>query len=221
MGLFDGFFKKQSKQENKNIDFYRANLFQKNIASNIENDSLEIAISFHHSLVSVTDKTLTVKTLNGETHSFPIRFSEKDFTTTTHVGRFQNGRDFRLIQPMDLSLEMAKSNHNALGAFTLGSVNPSGWAVHFFLTEKNDLRQTNVFEKGSAEQIQKLIQGSLMGIKFGLPDKFVEFSKRLLPLIADNPSQLNDFDESEEFIHFMKSNLEVYTSSEITIINKI
>ena len=221
MGLFDDLFKKQSKQENKNIDFYRANLFQKNISSNIENDSLEIAISFHHSLVSITDKMLSVKTLNGETHSFSIRFSEKDFSTTTHIGHFQNGRDFRLIQPIDLSLEMAKSNHNAVGAFTLGSVNPSGWAVHFFLTEKNDIRQTSVFEKGSSDQIQKLIQGSLMGIKFGLPDKFVEFSKRLLPMIADNPSQLNDFDESEEFIHIMKSNLEVYTSSEIKIINKI
>ncbi len=221
MGLFDDLFKKQNKEENKNIEFYRANLFQKNIASNIENDSLEIAISFHHSLVDINDKILSVKTLNEETHSFPIRFSEKDFSTTTHIGRFQNGRDFRLIQPTDLSLESAKSYHNAVGAFTLGSVNPSGWAVHFFLTEKNDIRQTSVFEKGSSDQIQKLIQGSLMGIKFGLPDKFVEFSKRLLPMIADNPSQLNDFEESEEFIHIVKSNLEVYTSSEIKIINKI
>lgn len=221
MGLFDDLFKKRNKEDNTNIDFYRANLFQKNIASNIENDSLEIVISFHHSLVNITDKMLSIKTLNGETQSFPIRFSEKDFSTTTHIGQFQNGRDFRLIQPIDLSLETAKSNHNALGAFTLGSVNPSAWAVHFFLTEKNDLRQTSVFEKGSSDQIQKLIQGSLMGIKFGLPDKFVEFSKRLLPMIADNPSKLNDFEASEEFIRIMKSNLESYTSSEIKIINKI
>jgi hypothetical protein len=221
MGLFNDLFKKQSRQENQNLAFYRANLFQKNIASNIENDSLEIAISFHHSLVSITDKMLTVKTSDGQTYSFPIQFSEKDFSTTTHTGRFDNGRDFRLIQPMDLSLNMAKSNHNALGAFSLGSVNPSGWAVHFFLTEKNDIRQTSVFEKGSSGQIQKLIQGSLISIKFGLPDKFVEFSKRLLTMIEENPSQLNEFDESEEFIHIMKSNLEVYTSSEIKIINKI
>lgn len=221
MGLFDDLFKKRNKEENTNIDFYRANLFQKNIASNIENDSLEIVISFHHSLVNITDKMLSIKTLNGETQSFSIRFSEKDFSTITHIGQFQNGRDFRLIQPIDLSLETAKSNHNALGAFTLGSVNPSGWAVHFFLTEKNDIRQTSVFEKGSSDQIQKLIQGSLMGIKFGLPDKFVEFSKRLLPMIADNPSKLNDFEASEDFIRIMKSNLESYTSSEIKIINKI
>jgi hypothetical protein len=221
MGLFDAFFKKQINQEKENLTYYRANLFQKNIASKIENDSLEIAIGLHHSLVRITDKILNVKALNGETHSFPIRFSEKDFSTTTHIGKFQNGRDFRFIQPKDLSLKMAMINHNALGAFTLGSVNPNGWAVHFYLTEKNDLRQTDVLEKGSVDQIQKLIQGSMMGIKFGVPDKFVEFSKRLLQIIADNPSQLNDFDESDEFIQIMKSNLEVYTSSEISTINKI
>ena len=158
MGLFDNLFSRDSKQEKKKVELYRANLFQKNIASQIEADSLEIAISFQHSLVNISAELFTIETLNGEHYSLPINFSEKDFSTTTYKGKFQNGRDFRLIQPTDLSLDMAKSNHNALGAFTLGSVNPSGWAVHFFLTDKDDIRQTNVSEKGSTEQIQKLIQ---------------------------------------------------------------
>ena len=221
MGLFDNLFSKDSKQEKEKGELYRANLFQKNIASQIEADSLEIAISFQHSLVNISAELFTIKTVNGEQYSFPISFSEKDFSTTTHIGKFQNGCDFRLIQPIDLSLDMAKSNHNALGAFTLGSVNPSGWAVYFFLTDKKDIRQTDVSEKGSAEQILKLIQGSMMGIQFGMPEKFIEFSKRLLPMIESNPSQLHNYDDSSEFIQVMKSNLEAYDDNEKSIINKI
>jgi hypothetical protein len=221
MGLFDNLFSRDSKQEKKKVELYRANLFQKNIASQIEADSLEIAISFQHSLVNISAELFTIETLNGEHYSFPINFSEKDFSTTTYIGKFQNGRDFRLIQPTDLSLDMAKSNHNALGAFTLGSVNPSGWAVHLFLTDKDDIRQTNVSEKGSTEQIQKLIQGSMMGIQFGMPEKFVEFSKRLLPMVESNPSQLHNYENSSEFIQVMKSSLESYNDNEKNIINKI
>ena len=219
MGIFDNLFNKKNNDE-KGV-FYRANLFQKNVASQIESDSLEIAISFHHSLVSIDEKTFKVKTLNGKEFNFPIRYSEKDSFTTTNIGKFENGNEFRLIQPIGLSLDMAKSKNNALGGFTLGSLNPNGWAVHFFLTHKDDIRQTNVLSKGSDEQIQKLIQGSMMGIKFGVPNKFIEFSKRLLPMIANNPSQLYDFDESEEFIQIMKSNLEVYDLNERNIINRI
>ena len=220
MGLLDNIFKKRNEVSDTLV-FQRANLFQKNIASNIETDSLEIAISCHHSLVSISDKLFSVKTLNGQLFSIPIQFSEKDISTTTHVGSFKNGGAFRLIQPTELSLFTAKSTHNALGAFSLGSVNPNGWAVHFFLTAKDDLRQTTVLEKGVPDQIQKLIHGSMMSIKFGIPGKFFEFSKLLLQMIESNPSQLNDFQESEEFIQMMNDNLQSYTSREIAIIKQI
>lgn len=219
MGIFNRLFNKGNEPEK--MVYHRANLFQKNIASQIEIDSLEIALSLHHSLVSITENLLSIRTVSGEQYNFQIRFIEKDFSTTTHIGKFQNGRKFRLIQPKDLSLKMVKSTHNALGAFTLGTVNPNGWAVHFILTDKDDIRQTNVSEKGSTEQIQKLIQGAMMGIQFGLPQKFIEFSKRLLPMIENDPSQLNNFNGSEDFIQNMKNNLESYNNTERNIINKI
>jgi hypothetical protein len=219
MGLFNRLFNKGNEPEK--MVYYRANLFQKSIASQIESDSLEIALSFHHSLVGITENLLSIRTISGEQYSFPIRFIEKDFSTTTHIGKYQNGREFRLIQPKDLSLKMAKSTHNALGAFTLGTVSPNGWAVHFILTDKDDIRQTNISEKGSTEQIQKLIQGAMMGIQFGLRNKFIEFSKRLLPMIENDPYQLNNFDGSEDFIQIMKNNLEAYNNTERNIINKI
>lgn len=201
--------------------FYRANLFQKNVASQIEADSLEIAMKFHHALVEIGSNSLIIETKNGHRHNYLISYLEEDFSTSTHIGKFENGKEFRLIQPTGFALEMAKSTHNSIGAFSLGSRNPNGWAVHFFLTEKRDIRQTNVSEKGSTEQIQKLIQGSMMSIQFGMPEKFVEFSKRLLPMIENNPSQLHNFEDCEDFIHIMKNNLQVYNSHEQNIINKL
>jgi hypothetical protein len=219
MGVFNRLFNKVNEPE-KNV-YYRANIFQKNIASEIELDSLDSVISIHHSIVSITKNLLSIKTNRGEEYSFPIKFYEKDSFTTTHIGIFKNGYKFRLIQPKDLSLEMAKSTHNALGAFTLGTVNPNGWAVHFILTDIDDIRQNHIYETGSAEQIQKLIQGAMLGIQFGLPNKFIEFSKRLLPMIENNPFQLNNFDGSEDFIQIMKNNIEAYNNTERIIINKI
>lgn len=219
MGILGDLFNKNDKQNQ--VEYYRANLYQKNIAIQIENDTLEFVISFHHSLINIGDDLISIKTVNGQQYNLPIKLSEKDFLTTVHVGKLQNGNNFRLIQPIGLSLDLTKSDHNAVGAFTIGSVNPNGWALHFFLTNKDDIRQTKVFEKGSANQIQKLIEGSLMGIRFGLPNKFIECSKQLLTMIENNPSQLKYYDQSKEFIQIMKKNLVAYNNHEKNIINKI
>lgn len=200
---------------------YKANLFQKNIAKQIELDSIEIASSFDHALVDITNDIFTVETLDGKKYKYPIKFTEKDFATTTHVGQFHNGKKFRLIQPTGIALEMAKSNHNSKGGFSLGSEDPSGWALSFFLTDKDDIRNTNFNEKGSKEQIERLVQGAMMSIRFGQPEKFLEFSKRLLPMIENNPTQLYDIKDGAEFIDIMKNNLDVYAAKERTIINRI
>jgi len=201
--------------------FYRANLFQKNVATQIDSESLEIALNLNHSLVNITDTKIEGKYLDGKSFKYAITKFEDEIMTMTHIGTFDNGQEFRLIQPKGVSLEMAKSNHNAKGGFSLGSKNTNGWAVHFFLTDKDDIRETNISEKGEKEQIQKLIQGSMMGVQFGMPEKFLEFSKRLLPMIKQNPSQLHDFADSIEFIEIIKNNTEAYSQEEVEIINKI
>ena len=211
MGIFNNLFKKNNSKENG--VFYRANLFQKNIASQIEFDSLEIAISFQHSLVNISEKIFKVKTLNGKEFSFPIRFSEKNSFTTTNIGKFENGNDFRLIQPIGLSLDMAKKKNNALGGFTLGSVNPNGWAVHFFLTDKEDVRQFNVLEKGKNEQIERLISGSLMAIQANLHQNFLDYTKRLLNII-DHTDEIISLENGQEILNIMRQNINMYNTEE-------
>lgn len=201
--------------------FKRANLFKKNVATEIETDSLEIALKFHHALVKIDETSFSVESLLGERQTYFLAFHEKDLATTSYIGRFENGKKFRLIQPDDFALMHSNSVNNAIGGFSLGSESPNGWAVFFFLTEQNDLRQTNIEVNGSKEQIQRIINGSMMAFRFGKPEKFVEFSKRILPMIENNPSQLNEFEESGEFIKVLREYSYVYERDEIEIINKI
>lgn len=200
---------------------YRANLYQKNIATKIETDSLLIASGFNNALVDITTSLFKVQTVDGKTHSYMLKYSEEDFTTTTYLGKFENERNFRLIRPKDFALEMLKNEYDALGAFSLGTINPTGWALHFFLTERNDIRNVLISEKGDREQIQRLIDGCLMAINAQLVDKFVEFSKRLLPMIEDDPSQLRAFRDWNAFVEIMKAGLTFYTPAERKIILSI
>lgn len=171
--------------------------------------------------MSLSSDKLTFETKNGIKQSIKLIFKEKDFSTSTYIGKFENGSYFRLIQPTGFALDIAKEKYNAINAFTLASINPNGWALNFFLTERDDLRQTNVEEKGSQEQIQRLIQGAMMSIQVGMQEKFIEITKRLLPMIESNPSQLNSFEDCEDYIYILKNNIEVFDSSERSIIKQI
>lgn len=211
MGIFDKIFNKNNSQENS--VFYRANLFQKNVASQFESDSLERVNSFHHSLVSIGERIFKVKTLDGNEFSFSIKFSEKDNFTKTYIGKFENGIGFRLIQPIGLSLDMAKSKNNALGGFTISSINPNGWALHFLLTEKNDIRETNALVTGKNEQIEKLIFGSLMAIQAQLHKNFLDYSKRILSLI-NHTDEIINLENGQEILRIMRQNINMYDSEE-------
>lgn len=200
---------------------YRANLFSENIAKQIETDSIDIAKRFQHALVEISDNDFQVEFVDGERHKYSIKSYEKNSFTTSHVGQFQNGAKFRLIQPIGVSLEMAKLNHNAFGGFSLGSVDPSGWSISFFLTEQNDIRQTNVSKSGSNEQIQRLIQGAMMSMKLGMVNKYIEYSKRLLPMIKGNPSELSDFEDGDRYTQLLKLNKDHFSQDEKRIINNI
>lgn len=199
---------------------YRANIFQTNIVNSSDQATIEFVLGLNHSLVDITSSQIIIQRSNG-IHKFDIQFAEKDTHTTTHKGKFINGVPFRLVQPQGLALEMTKNNHKAKGGFTIGSINPDGFAIHFILTEKNDIRESNASSKGNDEQIQRLIDGALMSIQFEAHQKFTEVTKRMIQLIKASPSKLRNFSKGTELAEIMKDNLHVYESSEQDTIKKI
>lgn len=200
---------------------YRANLFKKTIVKQIETESIMLVEKMNHSIVEITDSELYIEFISGEKHKYKINFSEKDISTTTHLGQFKNGSIFRLIQPIGTALEMAKINQDSKGGFTIGSVDRSGWAIHFFLTEPNDMRNSQPLESGKSEHIEKLIQGAMLAFQAGLQQKFVEVAIQMLPMIKSDPMQIYNYEDGGDVAYILSANSELFTAEEQLIIEKI
>ena len=199
----------------------RANIFQQNISANSQSEIVNKILNFNHALVEITPNQISVKKNSGGELKFAIEFFEKDMYTTTHTGKFDDGVPFRLIQPYGMALETVKSKHNSKGAFSLGSLNPDGFAIHFILTDPNDIRSNDITYKGNNEQIQKLIEGAFMSLQFGLQQNFIEITKRLISLIGNNPSGIKTFNDGDKLAQIMKDNLDLYDSNEQKIVKQI
>jgi hypothetical protein len=200
---------------------YRANLFKKNIVKELDPESIIFVEKIHHSLVEISDNEFNVEFLSGEKHNFSIQFSEKDAFTSTHLGQFSISNKFRLIQPIGVSLEMTKLNQNSEGGFSIGSIDARGWAIHFFLTKQDDLRESYVKEKEKSAHLEDLMRGLLMAFEQGMQNEFLEIGKSILPLIESDPMQIYFYDDGEELAYKLKGNCKMFSNEEQRTIEKI
>lgn len=200
---------------------YRANLFKKNILNKIDNEVIDLTENIHHSLVTISDNEFQIEFLNGEKANLSIVFFEKDAFTLTHLIQFSNGNKFRLIQPIGVSLEMAMVNHDSKGGFSIASIDKDGWAIHFFLTAPNDLRDSYKKESEKSEDLEKLMRNLLIAFENGMRDKFLEIGTKILPIIESDPNQIYFYNEGEELAYKLKGNVKMFTSHEQLIIEKI
>jgi len=200
---------------------YRANLFKKNILTQTDTESINFVESIHHALINISDNELHIELSNGDIEIFPIEFSDKDTFTSTHIGQFKNGTKFRLIQPIGVSLEMAMLNQNSKGGFSIGSIDTNGWAIHFFLTDSNDLRDSYRKESEKSKDLENLMKELLSAFENGLQEKFLEVGKKIIPLIQPDPMQIYFYSDGEEIAYKLKANVSMFTSEEQQTIEKI
>jgi hypothetical protein len=132
----------------------RAIIFRKNIPSNSNKEVIDHILGFDKSLVEITLKQITITRSNGVVHKYSIEFFEKDFFTTTHVGKFESGIPFRLVQPYGKSLEMFNAQNNSKGSFAFGSLNADGYAINFMLIDTNEVKNVEVSAEGDDERIK-------------------------------------------------------------------
>ena len=114
----------------------KAVIFQKNLLNPNEQTNFKFVESFDDSEVVITNNSIRINTTNGLSYNYQLIYSEKDVFTETFLGQFENGSTFRLIKPIDTALKMTKLQSGASDAFTFGSIDPRGWAVHFYLFNK-------------------------------------------------------------------------------------
>ncbi len=189
----------------------RASIFQKNILS--KSDKSEFAERFQNCLVEIDDESITVYENEKIILKSQLSKFEDEFHTTSYKGKFNDDEPFRIIRPKDFALENVKAEHKCISAFSIASINPDGFAIHFILTDKNDIRNTNSIEKGNEEQIQRLIEGCILALQNELYQNFVDYSKRLLNLIKTG-SELLNYQYGDGILQVMKNNEELYTFSE-------
>ena len=111
----------------------KAIIFQRKILSKAEQVSYDLVNSFDDAEVELNNQTIKIKTKKGDTYQYKITYSEHDTFTETYLGQFDDGNKFRLIKPIGVALEMTKLKSSAIDAFSLGSISPTGWAIHFHL----------------------------------------------------------------------------------------
>lgn len=189
----------------------RASIFQKNILS--KSDKSEFAERFQNCLVEIDDESITVYENEKIILKSQLSKFEDEFHTTSYKGKFNDDEPFRIIRPKDFALENVKAEQKCISAFSIASINPDGFAIHFILTDKNDIRNTNSIEKGNEEQIQRLIEGCILALQNELYQNFVDYSKRLLNLIKTG-SELLNYQYGDGILQVMKNNEELYTFSE-------
>jgi hypothetical protein len=111
----------------------KAVIFQKNLLNQKEQTNFKFVESFDDAEVDLKINSIRIKTTDGHEYNYQLIYSEKDVFTETYLGQFENGTAFRLIKPIDTALEITKLQSGASDAFSFGSIDPRGWAIHFYL----------------------------------------------------------------------------------------
>lgn len=189
----------------------RASIFQKNILNS--NKFSDFVQSFESNLVHIDSSSL--KVYNDEQLLFQSSLTQKDadFHTTTFHGQFEDGTRFRIIRPNEVPLINIKNQYNCVSAFSMASIEQDGYAIHFILTEKNDIRNNSVVEKGKDEQIGRLLEGCILALQSEMYDRVIDFSKRILNII-DNANMLHNYQYGSQILTIMEENLNLFSESE-------
>lgn len=191
---------------------YKASIFQKNITRN--SSESEKAMSFENCDVEISNNHLRITNNGTELLKSELKLLEEDFSTISYLGKYDNGAEFRIIRPTYTSLANLKNRYNCETAFSVASVDPSSYAVHFILSKSDQNPNVGkVVEKGKKEQVQRLIDGSIMALQANLQSNFIDFSKRILSLITDT-NELSNYNNSEQIVEVMKGNRHIYTELE-------
>ena len=189
----------------------KARIFQTNVIK--ESNDIEKVKDIENQLIDLSPSKIKIVFDNGKVSIYNLQFSEEDFSTSTYIGEFENGTKFRLIRPNELSLSNLKSRFNCVSGFSIASINPDGYAIHFLLIEIDNCDDVSLISKGNKEQMQRLVDGSLMAMQVGMHQNFLDYSKRLLKLIEES-YEIEQLKNGFDILQIMKRNINLYSEEE-------
>ena len=195
----------------------RANIFQIFIADISYNKMVDYFKNLNQSLVKITDNELLFEKDNTLA-KFELNYHEEDSFTKTYLTNLDDGTTFRVIRPVGVSKEISLIKNNSKDGFSVGSINPDGYSVAFLLTERNDIRNTNIIIKGVDEHLQKLATGAIMALQNNLHNDFYSISRRLIAGINSNKKNIHELEFGSQIAEILKDNKQLYDELEQKII---
>lgn len=195
----------------------RANIYQIFIADISYNNMLEYFTNFNHSVVNITDRELLFEKEKVIT-KFDLEFNEEDSFTKSYLSILNDGSPFRVIRPKGISKEISLGQSNSIEGFTIGSINKDGYAVTFFLTNKNDIRNFKIILKGIDDHLQKLSNSAMMALNNNLDTDFYNISRRLIKVINTNGKNIHILEFGTQIAEILKANIQLYDEKEQKII---
>ncbi len=195
----------------------RAHVTQIFVIDNNYQNRVSFFKSLNHSLASLTDTELFFEH-NSQKLKFSLSFYEEDMYTRTYLSQFDDGTPFRVVKPTGVTKKLSLLKSNFKGGFSVGSVNPDGYSVTFMLTEKNDIRNIQIQEKGVEEQLQKLATGAIMALQHNLHNDFYNISRRLIAGMHSNNKDIHRLEHGTTIAQILKDNSSLYDENEQRII---
>lgn len=113
--------------------------------------------------------------------SSTIKFTDEDSFTKTSIGEFEDGAKFRFIQPQDSGLQQLKEDYDCEGAFSIASIDPQGFAIHFLMVKDPDSNQ-KIDNVDASDLVYRLIDASIMAFNSGLYAQSIDYIKKIAEL---------------------------------------
>lgn len=97
------------------------------------NDLSKKALGFDEAQVEISDTKIQIKANDEIIFQSVLKPLPPDPWTISFRGVLEDGTEFRIIKPSDSSLSKLQKSMNCKGAFSIASMDPQGFAIHFLL----------------------------------------------------------------------------------------
>lgn len=155
-------------------------IFQKNILKNSQNSNF--VESLNGLQVSILSTRVFFYDKNEKViFSSELDLQDEDGFTRTSLGNFEDGMQFRFIQPLSSGIANIRRAYECEGAFSIASIDRQGFAIHFLMV-KSPSQEVEIEENGIKDQVYKLIDAASMAFNSQMHAQSVQFILKIAEL---------------------------------------
>ena len=163
-------------------------------------------ITYNNGFIELNDNYVTITSKDNSTFRSDLRKTEKNFTSATYIGKYEDGKSFRLIRPDGeariLMLKLQKPERICFASMT-----GDGYAVHFDLVNKSEPdnfeheQAQNEMSTSVTESKAETLVMTASRFKDMLPDIAKEYLGRFMNLLDHSKVEIIKFDYIQNILY--------------------